>query len=123
MSATEHTTQNAIIRYLAMHDGVRVFRQNTGRATIRGSLVTFGTPGQGDLRCIISPEGWLVEIEVKSPTGRQAPNQHKYEAMLTSLGALYILARCVEDVWRALRDRFPHIQWLTPGDADLSRRH
>ena len=33
---TEHTTQNAIIRYLAMHDGVRVFRQNTGRATIRG---------------------------------------------------------------------------------------
>jgi hypothetical protein len=114
---TEHEIQNAIVRWVAMHDGCRIFRQNTGAAVIKGQRVSFGTPGQGDLRMVVAPEGWLVEIEVKTATGRQSPKQKKYQAMLESMGACYILARCVEDVWSALRDRFPHFDWKTPAEV------
>lgn len=113
----EHAVQNAIMRYLAMHDGVRVFRQNTGAATYKGQRVRFGIPGQGDLRCIIAPQGWLAEIEVKKPGGRQAVQQKKYQHMLETLGACYVLAYTVEDVWQAFRVRYPHIGWLTPGEV------
>lgn len=117
MGVAEQQVQNQIMRYLALHDGVRVFRQNTGVATYKGQRVRFGIPGQGDIRCIISPEGWLAEIEVKSTRGRQATQQKKYQYMMETMGACYVLANSVEDVWQAFRVRYPHICWLTPGEA------
>ena len=116
---SEQSIQNAIMRYLAMHDGVRVFRQNVGAAKLRGhNMVKFGTPGQGDLRMIVSPLGRLVEIEVKTPKGQQSTPQRNYQRMLEAHGGIYILARCVEDVWRRLRTEFPEHCWLTPAETN-----
>lgn len=115
---TEQERQNAIVRWLARHGFVRVFRQNTGRATFKGRTVQFGTPGQGDLRCIVAPLGRLVEIEVKSPTGRQSVSQRNYQRMLEGLGAVYVLARSVADVWDCLRSEFPSHVWHQPEGVD-----
>lgn len=114
---TESDIQTAILHYLSACPDSRWFRQNAGRAKIKDRVVAFGTPGQADIRGIVAPLGRLVEIEVKSRTGRQSEQQKKYEAMLNSLGAVYILARCVEDVWAVLTCEFNDIDWPTPGEV------
>lgn len=114
---TEAEIQTAILHYLSACPNSRFFRQNTGVAKIGGRTTRFGVPGQADIRGIVTPRGRLVEIEVKSRTGRQSAQQKKYEAMLRSLGAVYILARCVEDVWRVLKTEFPDIDWPTPAES------
>jgi hypothetical protein len=63
--------------------------------------VRFGVPGQADISGLLS-SGRRVEIEVKSATGRQSPQQRAFEAMISKFGGLYILARSVEDVELAL---------------------
>lgn len=114
---TESDIQTAILHYLSACPDSRWLRQNTGVAKLGGRTTRFGTPGQADIRGIVAPIGRLVEIEVKSRTGRQSEQQKKYQAMLNSLGAVYILARCVEDVWAMLTYEFPDIDWPTPGSV------
>lgn len=114
---SEHAIQNAIIRWIALHDHIRVFRQNTGSAMQGGQLVRYGIPGQGDLRCIVAPEGHLWEIEVKTASGKQSKRQQAYARMLNDLGAEYTLARSVEDCWQAARKRWPDMPWRTPAEV------
>ena len=79
-----------------------ILRQNTGVARDpRGQVIKFGTPGQGDLRCVI--DGLAIEIEVKTETGRQSKAQKNYEAALRRAGGIYILARSPEDALEQLR--------------------
>lgn len=113
---TEHSIQNAIMRWLALHDHLRCFRQNTGKARQGDQVVTYGVLGQADIRCIVRG-GYLWEIEVKTATGRQSNRQAAYERMLVELGAEYTLARCVEDAWNAARRRWPHLPWRTPAEV------
>jgi len=73
-----------------------VLRQNTGVAQDRkGQVIKFGTPGQGDVRCVIG--GRAVEIEVKTPKGKQSEKQQNYQAALERAGGIYILARSIND--------------------------
>jgi hypothetical protein len=94
--------------------------------------VRFGIPGQADLSgviqvvvlrvfrpriklgdepCFGAPDrypddgpviGLRLEIEVKSATGRQRPEQKAFQAMIQKYGGIYILARSVNDVHAAL---------------------
>ena len=96
---------------------MRVFRQNTGAADLNGRMVKFGVKGQADLRCIVAPHGRLVEVEVKKRGGRQSQAQKNYQSMLESLGGVYVLAFCVEDVWQRMRDEFPQHEWQTPAQV------
>lgn len=114
---TEHEIQSTITRWLALHDHVRVFRQNTGAHKVGKHFVRYGVKGQADLRVIVGPEGWLWEIEVKTPTGRQSADQKAYEKMLIGLGGSYTLARCVEDAWRTAVERWPEHEWQTPASV------
>lgn len=114
---TEHTTQNQIMRYLAMHDQCRVFRQNTGAAKYGKHTVRFGVPGQPDLHGIVGPHGRYFGVEVKTDTGRLSKAQQNYRDMMLAMGAVHVTARCVEHVWEVFRVEFPHIDWLTPGEV------
>jgi hypothetical protein len=98
------------------HPRVRLWRANVGvgwyddkaqpcRKTDPGAHpVKFGVRGQGDLSGIIMPSGRRLEIEVKTPTGRQSDEQRNFGAMITKFGGLYVLARSVADVDRALTE-------------------
>lgn len=116
---TEHQIQNAILRYLSQCDRLRAWRQNTGVAKYRDRTVRFGVPGQADISGLVFPSGRRLEIEVKTKTGRQSKPQIAYAEMTRAMGGLYILARCVEDVYNALKREFPNTYWPTLSEAGL----
>lgn len=86
---------------------VKIWRTNTGRANMAKPgqpprWVQFGAVGQPDITGILSGSGRFLAIEIKSATGKQTPEQRRFEAMVKSMGGVYILARSVEDVWHTL---------------------
>ena len=98
---------------------LRIARMNTGKANMakpgqKPRWVQFGIPGQPDVMGLaeLSSIGWLgraIGIEVKSPTGRQSPEQQRFQAIFERFGGLYILARSVEDVTAAfVFTKIPH---------------
>lgn len=99
----EKELQNAILRTFGTIPRLRIWRANTGVARIAKRVVRFGIPGQADLTGIL-PDGRRLEVEVKSPTGRQTRCQRSFQRMIEKFNGVYVLARSVEDVWNALRD-------------------
>lgn len=79
-----------------------LWRTNTGAARIGNRFVRFGIKGQSDLQGVLAPSGRAVFVEMKAERGKQKPEQLAFQRMVESRGALYILARSVEDVTRAL---------------------
>ena len=98
---TEKQLQNAILREFGTRSDVRLWRANIGAARIGRRFIRFGVPGQADLTGIL-PGGRRLEIEVKSVTGHQTPDQRSFQTMIERFGGLYVLARSVEDVRRAI---------------------
>lgn len=101
----EKQIQNQILRTFGTRRDMRLWRANAGTASFGppGSrrTVAFGLPGQADLTGIL-PGGTRLEIEVKGPHGRQSREQQFYQQMIERFGGVYVLARSVEDVWRAI---------------------
>ena len=97
----EHKLLNAILREFGTRRHFRLWRQNTGVARMGPRVVRFGVRGQADLTGIL-PDGRRLEVETKSPTGRQSPDQRNFQQMIEHFGGVYVLARSVEDVRRAL---------------------
>lgn len=123
----ESDTQTAVLRYLGCYPGVRVWRQGVVNvAGIIARIVRFvrvvagdrladkldkfcgdqgftrsvGLEGSGDVSGVDGRKcGRRIEIEVKSPTGRQSLQQKRFGAMITAHGGLYILVRSVEDCY------------------------
>ena len=118
---TESVIQAEILRTFGRIPSLRLWRQYTGSAVpiwARQSLIgdsvsihtiaqlpriKFSIPGAADITGIL-PDGRRLEIEVKSATGKQSKQQEKFEAMITKLGGVYVLARSEEDVWNGLRE-------------------
>ncbi len=80
--------------------GAYAWRNNTGAARIKGRTVRFGDYGSADV--LASFCGRFVAVECKSSTGRQRPGQAGWQAKIEAAGGLYILARTVEQVLKAL---------------------
>jgi hypothetical protein len=94
---------NEILIEFGARADCRLLRQNTGAARDRrGGFVRFGIPGQADISGILAG-GRRIEIECKSPTGRQSEDQRRWQAMIEKFGGLYVLARSTEDVRAALQ--------------------
>ena len=98
---SEKAIQNDILRAFGTKPWMRLWRANAGVARIGDRVVRFGVPGQADLTGIL-PGGRRLEIEVKSTDGRQTEEQRNYQRMIERFGGVYVLARSVEDVRRAL---------------------
>lgn len=100
---SERALQSAILLAFGSRPGLRIWRQNAGllwgpnnrriRATVTGAA---------DISGILRRDGRRLEIEVKSPTGCQSPEQKAFQHMIEMFGGKYILARSVEDVEREL---------------------
>lgn len=100
---TESALIGGILLALGSRTDCRVWRQNTGRLPDRyGRWITFGVPGCPDILGVLRPSGRLISIEVKTATGRLRPEQIAFRDMLVSHGALYILARSIDDAVRAV---------------------
>jgi len=91
------------------HPRVRLWRSNAGKLwapTAGGGLrpVQVNVPGCPDLIGWVMVDGRAVflGVETKSPTGALRDSQRAFQATLTRMGGLYIVARSVEDVDRVL---------------------
>ena len=98
---TEKQIQNSIIREFGTKGWLRIWRANVGVARINRRVVRFGIPGQADLTGILY-DGRKIEIEVKSATGRQSPDQKNFQAIIERFNGIYILARSISDVYEQL---------------------
>jgi hypothetical protein len=98
----EAMLQKIVIAHLATIPGCRIWRMSVGAAmtidprTRTMRKLTFGVPGQADLSGLLEPTGRRLEIELKTPTGRQTPEQRIWQAEIERYGGLYVLARSLE---------------------------
>lgn len=95
---SEAETQAAILAHFQGHPRVALWRTNTGAVKIEGRYLRFGLKGQSDLQGIIAPEGRALFVEVKSATGKLRPEQEVFRRLVEKHGALWILARSLDDV-------------------------
>jgi len=98
-----------ILNHYDKHPRIFLWRQNTGMAVMHGRPVFFGLPGQADISGVWrislgSGPGRALFIECKSLRGTQSADQLRFEASVTRLGAIYILARSLADVTTVLGD-------------------
>lgn len=63
-------------------------------------IVRVGVKGAADISGILRSKngfGLRLEIEVKTGSGRQSPDQKNFQRMIESLGGLYIVARSIQE--------------------------
>jgi hypothetical protein len=69
---------------------IYMWRANVvGTKTQHGSFVLAGKPGQGDLSGFVAPNGRRIEIELKSPSGKQSRLQKDFEACCRRCNVAY----------------------------------
>ena len=111
----EREIQHGVLKALGAREELRIWRHNVGFARdATGRGIRFGLPGAADLQGIIRgrdpsrPLGRFLAIELKTPTGRQSPEQRAFQRMVEAMGGVYLLCRSVDDavagVARALAD-------------------
>lgn len=81
----------------------RVFawRNNTGATDVGGRFIRYGHPGSGDILGIL-PGGTFLSVECKTASGRQSKAQKLFQKMVERNGGIYVLARSVSDLERAV---------------------
>lgn len=83
---------------LALNDpDLVLWRNNCGKAEIRGRWVAYGvgTPGGADLIGVW--RGRFVAVEIKTPTGRQSTEQKQFQQLVERKGGIYVVLRSVDD--------------------------
>jgi hypothetical protein len=96
----ERDRQKAIVEYLLLRGAVLAVT-DAGVAKKLGYNRTVGVPnGWPDI--VACWRGRFVGIEVKSEHGRQKPHQRVMQERIEKAGGMYVLARCVDDVIKAL---------------------
>ncbi len=120
-------TSELLIEIPKRFPNIRVWRQNTGggvgmnhvRQAIQfiktgqlkqaiGALsrpIKFGVVGAGDVSGVIGPKGTRFECEIKAGKDVQSPEQVAFGEMITRAGAVYVVARSLDDVVKALEGR------------------
>ncbi len=90
--------QAAFMLAIGRRNDIRIWRQNTGSVPVRntsGIVLRYfhaGPPtGAADLSGIVRPEGWRLEIEMKSATGTRSVEQTRWADMIVAAGGVYAL--------------------------------
>lgn len=98
--------KNEILLALGCSSKILIWNNPTGvfRGLHDNTITRVGMPGQPDIIAIASPSGRFVGIEVKTGTGRLSEAQKNWKAQAEARGALYIVARSVDEVIKELQN-------------------
>lgn len=97
----ETTIMRDILIALSQIPGALFWRVNVGVAkTPDGRTMRYGLPGQADISGIV--RGRHVEVEIKTPTGRQSMQQRRWQTAVERAGGVYLVARSVDEAVSAL---------------------
>ncbi len=94
---TESALQDQIRLALSPTPGLVLWRNNIGVAEMRGYKVRFGVGGPGGADLIGIYRSRFIAIEIKTPTGRQSPDQRTFQNLVESKGGEYVILRSVDD--------------------------
>jgi DNA-binding transcriptional LysR family regulator len=81
-----------------MSSGVARYKDERGVERV----VRYGFKGCPDLWAMLRGSGRLVVVEVKSDSGTVTPEQQAVLEAVSNGGGIAVLARSVDDVWKAL---------------------
>ena len=102
MGVLEQDFMKALMLALGSRQGIRIHRQNTGGVEVyrKGRVVGHfeaGPPtGAADLSGIVGPEGWRIEIEIKSAKAVDLEAQGNWKRMILAHGGIHVHTRYVE---------------------------
>jgi hypothetical protein len=98
MSQLESQLTPDILLALCGTGEVLLERNNIGMAWMKnGKPVKFGVGGPGGADFVGTYRGRALYVEIKTPTGRQSPEQKTFQAKVERHGAIYRIVRSVED--------------------------
>lgn len=112
----ETKIQNACLLATGKHPDVLAWRQQSGvfRSMDGDRVVRVGDPGMADLGMIVPVviEPWMVGMtigaavqpEIKTRRGRQAEDQHDWQAAVARAAGVYRLLRSADDMQRLIAD-------------------
>ena len=102
---TELQIQDAVRLILGVDLAGCFWRNNVGSAvTPDGRHVKYGVGNPGGADLIGVYRGRFVAVEIKTPTGRQNPDQVRYQQLVEGKGGIYAVVRSEQDA-RDLLDR------------------
>lgn len=102
---TESQLQDAIRLVLGATGEILLHRNNVGMARMpNGAPIKFGVgnPGGADLVGVF--RGRALYVEIKTPTGRQSPEQKAFQSLVERHGAIYRILRSVEEAQSFLQE-------------------
>lgn len=99
--SAEHTALvNKILLSLAKRGDCKAWKAQCGSFRSFGDhrrIVSVGLPGMSDIMAVVAPHGRLLCIEVKTGSARQNSAQEAWEKAMKRIGAVYGVARSVDD--------------------------
>lgn len=104
----ESAYQTAILNYLLLLENqgkAYVIRNNSFGGFIQrrdGSVGRINNVKRGTPDLLLCYQGRFIGLEVKSPTGRQSPDQKIAQKAIEKAGGIYLLVRGVDEVIAAL---------------------
>lgn len=125
-STAHNKLVDAILLHFGSHPHIILRKRNVAVAqTERGAKIKFGLKGETDIDGIVkrsfvakgvtNPDGFqplewardltvghYLAIEVKTGSGRLSKDQQDYRDAVIAMGAIYVEARSVEDVYTAI---------------------
>lgn len=106
-TVSESQLQDGIRLALGQMPDVTLWRNNVGHAVMKGGArVTFGVGGPGGSDLIGMFRGRFLAVEIKTPRGRQSPEQRQFQLLVESKNGIYLMPRSVQhaiDMLEALR--------------------
>lgn len=93
----ESAIQDAIRLALGNVPGLVLWRNNCGVAEIRGYKVRFGVANPGGADLIGLWNGRFTAVEIKTDTGRQSPDQRRFQQLVEAKGGEYVILRSVDE--------------------------
>ncbi|MCU0691486.1 MAG: hypothetical protein MUF54_08795 [Polyangiaceae bacterium] len=97
-TASEAVFMRQVMLALGRRGGLRLWRQNVATVAVRDDVgrvqrvFKAGPPkGAADLSGIVLPEGWRLEIEVKSAHGKLSEHQLRWGKFIERAGGVYVL--------------------------------
>lgn len=108
MAERESSIQAAIRLALGQEHDVTLFRNNCGQGEFwlssgKTQRVQYGLcVGSSDLIGLLAPSGRFIALEIKSESGRETPEQKKFQAHIRAMGGFAATVRSVEEARAAL---------------------
>lgn len=92
-----------VLEYLRLR-GIPADRKQSGTLHLGGRWVNLGEPGWPDVVGCLPPAGRLLAVECKAAGKRPSEAQTERLEELRRAGALVVVAYCVADVEKALKE-------------------